>query len=446
VSLSDEMLTLIAQSPTMMLAVGSGKALEDILNKGIATADELAETIDEAVEAWPSRIDIVARMFDDYRLSVDNAARIMNSANLAASRAASILADASLSNDKAYSILTNANLAAGRTQAILYAWPTPIDGKLADILTRGASDASITANTTITGVNRYRSLSVASGVTLTVDGQPGAIIAYSVSNSGTIDKTKTGGAGGAPGATGSGPGGAGGGGLIIFAGTLTNGGAIQALGAAGTAGSTVAASGPGGGGGNGAFVRVGADAAGKGGDGAIPDTIGVGKVNGGGGGGGYLYRGGPGGDSTYTSYADYASLADDIKKAAVDWVLVNAWAKTPTTTKAFPSAYGSGGGGGVAYDGYASGGGGGGGGGEAVVLCVSLNNTGTISANGGNGGNGGAEGTNDGGGGGGGGGIVYVLYKALVNLGTLSAAGGTYGTGDYNGAAGSAGTAKAVAI
>jgi hypothetical protein len=140
-------------------------------------------------------------------------------------------------------------------------------------------------------------------------------------------------------------------------------------------------------------------------------------------------------------------LVGEICKAVVDWFIVNVLGKSPTTTKSLPNAYGSGGGGGAAYDGFTASGGGGGGGGEVLALCVSLNNTGTIRANGGNGGNGGTEGSQDCCGGGGGGGIVYVLYETLVSAGTLSADGGVHGaTADYHGTNGTAGTAKAQAV
>jgi hypothetical protein len=140
-------------------------------------------------------------------------------------------------------------------------------------------------------------------------------------------------------------------------------------------------------------------------------------------------------------------LATRIRQSVIDWVIVNVFAKSPTSTQAIPNVYGSGGGGGGVYDARCAGGGGGGGGGEVLALCLSLNNTGTIRANAGNGGDGGTEGDYDACGGGGGGGIVYALYKTLVNAGTLSAAYGTHGaTADWHGTNGTVGTAKAQAV
>jgi hypothetical protein len=424
-SLSTEILRLIAQSPTVLLTLADGKALDDILSQGIATADDLAQTILEAVKLFPDRAGNVGKMLGDSRLSDSNAVTLF--------------------------LKLKPNLTADEAQAILYAMPFSL--RLVDILTYGASDVSYTANTTLTTILRCRNLSISSGVTLTVDTQPGVIIAYSISNSGTIAQNPKGGAGGSPATTGAGVGGRGGGGLVIFTGNLTNSGIISADGAAGGNGSTVTASGDGGAGGAGALMRVGADVAGTGGKGGGGTGGGAGGVNGGGGGGAegpLLYYGGAGDGMNYTSFNDYISLMEYVKKAIIDWVLYNAWNMLPTKYNSiglWTTPYGSGGGGGAAYDGYSACGGGGGGGGEVIVLSATLNNTGTIRANGGNGGNGGTEGAYDNGGGGGGGGIVYVFYKSLTNLGTLQANGGIKGTSDSTAAYdGTAGTAKAIAI
>jgi hypothetical protein len=344
-----------------------------------------------------------------------------------------------------YSIISNANISGNRVQSILY--NIPFSSKLIDIITYGASDLSVTSNTTISGVNRYGTLTVNSGVTLTVGGQPGVLIVKSLNNSGTIAKSPTGGAGGSAGASGAGVGGQGGGGLIIFVDTLVNSGVISADGANGGNGSTIASSGYGGGGGSGLFVRIGADAVGVGGQGGGTPSYpgGAGGYNGGGG-GSYAYIGGAGDGCSYTSYNIINSLLDDICKAVIDWFISNVLGKSLTTSKSLPNIYGSGGGGGAAYDGSCAAGGGGGGGGEIIALVLTLNNTGTVRANGGNGGNGGNEGSYDAGGGGGGGGIVYVLYKSYANLGTLQANGGGGGGGDFSGSSGSAGTAKAIQI
>jgi hypothetical protein len=394
----------------------------------------LERSVDELAAIFESSpyTDVLAGILEGFNAKL--AADILNSNNLSAS--------------KAYNILASSRLTADKTQSILY--NMPLSSKLMDILTANAGDLTVSANTSISGVNRYRTLTVNSGVTLTITEQPGGLIIKTLNNGGTIAKSATGGAGGAPGASGAGAGGAGGGGLVIFADSLINGGTISADGVAGAAGTTVAASAAGGAGGSGVFFRVGADAAGLGGDGGNYSGGGVnpGGVNGAGGGGYYTTRpGGAGDGSSYTNFADYASLATRITQSVIDWVIVNVFAKSPTSTQAIPNVYGSGGGGGGAADTYCAGGGGGGGGGEVLALCVSLNNTGTIRANAGNGGNGGTEGSLDACGGGGGGGIVYALYKTLVNAGTLTAAGGVHGpTADYHGTNGTAGTANAQAV
>jgi hypothetical protein len=98
--------------------------------------------------------------------------------------------------------------------------------------------------------------------------------------------------------------------------------------------------------------------------------------------------------------------------------------------------------------GGSSGGVGGNGGGTIVLVCGSINFTGTISANGGNGVNGGS---NTGGGGGGGGGIVITATPTYAaNTGTLSVtsgSGGLIGTGTSTaGGAGGAGWTKQITI
>lgn len=79
------------------------------------------------------------------------------------------------------------------------------------------------------------------------------------------------------------------------------------------------------------------------------------------------------------------------------------------------------------------GGGGGTGGGTVWIAARTINNAGTISANGVAGGTGGiASGGNSGGGGGGGGsggGVIILIYDILTALGTVSVAGGGGGTG-----------------
>lgn len=97
--------------------------------------------------------------------------------------------------------------------------------------------------------------------------------------------------------------------------------------------------------------------------------------------------------------------------------------------------YGGGGGGGGSNGGAS--GVGGAGGGMVIILCDTLNFTGTINANGANGTAG--SGTS-GGAGGGGGGVVLIGYRTLVaNSGTINVAGGSGGVGGTTGGAGGSG-------
>jgi hypothetical protein len=373
-------------------------------------------------------------------LSIDDVAKYINNVTvITAEKAATILS--SMSSSTASSILANPNLSADKTQSILYSMA--FSSKLVDILTSGASNWTVTSNTTISGVNRYYSLTVNSGVTLSIGGQPGILIVKNLYCYGTIAKTATGGAGGSA-SSGAGPGGTGGGGLIIFTDYLINSGVISADGNAGGAGGNAPVLASGGAGGSGYYCTVLGDSFGTGGNGGGSGG-GAGGINGGGGGGHSSAPGGSGDGSSYGSY-DFISLAETIRKATIDWVIKNVYGKNPTNTVNFINAYGSGGGGGGIYSGTCGGGGGGGGGGEVIVMCTSANNLGTIRANGGNGGNGGNAGSYDAGGGGGGGGIVYVLCKYIQNTGTLVALGGSGGIGDYNGSAGSAGVTRIVSI
>ena len=386
--------------------------------------------------------DRVAEILNASNMSVDKAAEILNNTNMSVDKAAEILSSSSISADRVYDILANANLSADRTQSILYAMP--FSSRLVDIVTHGAPNETITTSTTITGVNRYNVLEVKEGAILTVDGEPGVIIAKKITVIDSIVKTATGGAGGAAGGPGGGAGGAGGGTLILFTDELLNEHVISAPGECGEDGSTTDTSAHGEDGDNGGWVRVGNDAAGTGGAGG-GDAGGAGNAGGGGGGEGAFY-GGAGGYWGYVDYFTYDDVAEDVKKAVTDWFQINILAKTPSTRKYFTSSYGAGGGGGAVDDTWNAGGGGGGAGGGVIIEVMSFLNLGTIEAPGGDGGNGGTEGTADCAGSGGGGGIVYVLYNFASSVGTLSAPGGSGGTGDNNGNPGTAGTAKAVQI
>jgi hypothetical protein len=94
------------------------------------------------------------------------------------------------------------------------------------------------------------------------------------------------------------------------------------------------------------------------------------------------------------------------------------------------------------------GGGGGGGAGIILIYAYTINNYGTIKANGGKGGNGVTSGSlQSGNGGGGGGGAVIIFYHdASSTLGTQTAAGGAAGTGGNGGTAGVSGVSMAYKI
>ena len=101
--------------------------------------------------------------------------------------------------------------------------------------------------------------------------------------------------------------------------------------------------------------------------------------------------------------------------------------------------WGAGGGGGAANDG--TGGVGGTGGGFFVILCDSLDFTGTINANGVEGGDPSGGTDNSGGGGGGGGGVLLGYRKLIANTGTINVNGGAAGAAGGVGDAGGAGAA-----
>jgi hypothetical protein len=379
-------------------------------------------------------------------MTANDWAAILDGTQIGVNFAVSVLN--SLPPDIAADIIMSPQLSADKTQAILYAMP--FSDLLVYILTRGAVSMTLNTNVTFTGVNRFNTLNL-NGYIYTAGGQPHVIIAREIyiPSASMLVKTPTGGAGGGSGTATAG--GAGGGGLIIMCSRLNNAGKISADGADGSSPGDTGSLANGNPGNSGVFALVGTDAIGSGGSGGGPLIrrgrqqkrwrgrlrVYINKCT-------YFY-GGAGGSSSVISYSTYAALAETVKRAAVDWVLVNVFKKSPTTTTQFPNVYGSGGGSGAYAASEGNGGGGGGGGGEVIILCANFNNTGIVSANGGKGGVGRYKG---GGGGGGGGGVVYVLYKNLLSLGTLTAQGGSGGIGiiGWNGQPGTAGTAKAVAV
>jgi len=334
---------------------------------------------------------------------------------------------------EAIDIFSNPNLPADVIQAILQHEIVSLH-KLIKIITYDANDLTVSSDTTLSGVNRYKGLAVSA--TLTIDDQPGVLICDYLKSNGTILKTKTGGAGGS--STCNGVGGAGAGGLIIITNFLVNSGLIDASGEAGSDGENTGSNAGGGDGGDGKIIKIFSDSEGSGGDGAI--ARGLGNFGGGGGGTSAL-AGGDGGSSTIITKSSPTELYNEIKYALIDWWMINILEKNPTSTISFPDIKGAGGGGGARYSTGASGGGGGSGG-EVIILASELfDNTGTIQANGGNGGNGDAVGDWDGSGGGGGGGLIYIFTKKVINQGTIQALGGARGpSGDYLGEDGSDGT------
>jgi hypothetical protein len=404
---------LFATSPRALLSMLSAKLFNDAISLGYTPT--LAATMDIA-------------------------ARAMNGGPAIGAMLASPL----ISNENARVVLTHPNMTALGLQKIMYGMADAgAYDKLLYIITYGASNYSVTANTTLTtGVNRYATLSISSGVTLTLGADPGVIIADTVSNSGTIASGWVCGAGGSPGASGAGAGGNGRGAVIILARSITVG-TVTANGAAGGNGSTVAASASGGAGGAGNFWLIGNDSVPKGGNGG-GSAGGAGNPNGGGG-GGHGYGGGNGGSASTTTFNDALSLLSQLFKAVCDWWIINVMGKPLFSTTSIPTLGGSGGGGGGASDTVCAGGGGGGGGGQIIIYGTSVT-AGTVQAKAGAGGNGGNEGNYDSGGGGGGGGIIYVLYKSLTGTFTYDVSGGAGGTGDRAGGAGETGIFRAIAI
>jgi len=361
-----------------------------------------------------------AAILSDVDIPVSKAVAILNDANMQVSKAAAILDNlANLAVSKAHSILADVNLPANRTQSILYSMVDQgFYDNLLNIITFNASDASYTANTTLsTGVNMYRNLNIASDVTLTLEAEPGVVIAYSITNSGTIASGWVKGAGGA-GVCGSGNGGGGRGAVIILASNVSVGTVVSNSedGAKATDSTCNAAGSPGS---AGNFWLISGDYVPYGGDGGYYG--GAGNPNGGGGGA----RGGAGGSANVLTFTDAQSLLNNLFKSVCDWWLVNVTNKTPSSTLSMPSLGGSGGGGGGAYNlggMFYSGGGGGGGGGQIIIYGTSVT-AGSVQAKGGSGGS--HFGVITSYGGGGGGGIIYVFYKSLSGTFTYDVSGGT---------------------
>lgn len=147
-----------------------------------------------------------------------------------------------------------------------------------------------------------------------------------------------------------------------------------------------------------------------------------GTQNGSAGSAGVISRGGSGGNQGSASGgAGGAAIASNINiNADIAKFIANNFTEI---------CIGGGGGGGAGYNSGGTGGAGGRGGGDVKIICKSLKNNGTISANGANG----ANGSNGARGGGGGGGCVMIVAETIVEKGNVTANGGS---GAASGAAG----------
>lgn len=269
-------------------------------------------------------------------------------------------------------------------------------------------DVVISSNVTLSRDMFYNSLTVNSGFTLNPGGFTifckGAVV---IQSTGAI--ARNGNNGGNSGGAGAGTAGA-----AISGTTVGAGGA----GGAGAAGGT----------GNGPNGTTSAAATGEGGVGGVGGNAGQGNSG--------ATTGGAGGNGGAVTLRYFRNVQSNWKYTAVG---------------AFMNTGSGGGGGGAGGGDGANSGRGGGGGGSAggcvFIICNSIDNQGTISANGGNGGNGGGGATGNvgggAGGGGGSGGKIMILTNSVTNAGTLSVNGGAAGSGSAGAGTGSAGSAGA---
>ena len=421
--------------------------------KILASARITADKVASIMNSPGISTDKCASILNDASFPVPRVASVLNSANISVSRVADILGSANIDPSKARNILADPSIHANKVQSILY---TMVDkgyyDRLIQIMASGAPDASITANTTLTaGVNRYRSLTIASNVTLTLGAGPGVLIADTITNNGTIRSGWYKASGGAQ-YDYAGPGGRGAGAIIILARSMTIG-TVDATGEGGGGSSSSAGNftGNGGNGGAGLFWAISPDTVVRGGHGGGGGAYdGRGNPNAGGAGGACSSYGGSAGSVTIISFTSATALLNELLKAVVDWWIVNILGKTPSSTKSIPSLGGSGGGGGGSYSSYGcagGGGGGGGGGGEIIVYSTGVV-AGNLRARGGNGGYGYWDGN---GGGGGSGGIIYLYYRSMTGTNTFDVSGGAgggmyYRNAGVNGSPGSAGVWRGIAV
>lgn len=401
---------------------------------GQVTADELASFIDYGVR-YRNLGGVYASILQANPFNVwvyDLVADTFNSPNISITSIKTILASPHITGDVIQGIL-HAMADKGYFERLL------------EIITSGAPDESVTEDVTLwEGVNVYRSLSIASGATLTLGQGPGIIVADVVSNSGEIRSEWVLGAGGDV-FTGAGSGGHGGGGVIILAREVEVG-TIVADGRDGRDAGTLVYSGDGSSGLDGRFFVVDPDLPTRGGRGGCTFRGPNEGFNGGGGGGtGTCNLPGYGGSAMVTVFGSARELLAEVFKSVVDWWISNVLGKPLSSPKSLPYLGGGGGGAGSACYGVGIGGGGGGGGGQIIVFGSRVTG-GVLSARGGRGGNGGNVGPYDGGGGGGGGGVIYVFYRTLAGSNTFHVEGGDGGTGDCNGEPGGAGIGREMRI
>lgn len=293
----------------------------------------------------------------------------------------------------------------------------PLD-YLFDIIGQSVTnDKTFSSNSTISGFNAYHNLTIDSGITLTLDGQPTTLLVTgTLDNNGTIVKSVTGAAGGS-GLSGGGDGGQGGGGVYIMARILDNSGVIKANGEGGYVSGSAGSQSHGNPGSNGLELTVGGTVRfGKGGDGGTAGS--AGNKNGGGGGadGTDTYDGGDGGGVNTQNFTSTEAY-EHIQAVLVDLWMQNTEGRNPSSPVNALDIKGSGGGEGNEDSSIPDADDGGGGGGGQILVCTyEFNNTNILRA----------AGAPHGGdvGGGGGGGSIIGTYKTLTSTGTIEMPGG----------------------
>ncbi len=280
-----------------------------------------------------------------------------------------------------------------------------------------------TGTTTLTSDMQYSAVNISSGAVLATNGYR-LYVSNTLTNAGTIEANGGNGQiGGNGGATTAGVGGVGG--IGVNTGTI--------------AGSLNGASGATG------IINSDEGAVGVNGNSVSP-SIGVNGVGGGNGGtstGGTIYVGGSGGTAT-AEQVNYlyknVPYSSQVVANATSTINENYMFSGASSGNSLSTTAGSGSGSaGLPGGGGTNGGGGGGGagssGGNIFISVKTLNNTGTIEANGGNGGtagasylpsNGGSQ-VNGGGGGGGSGGNILIVVKNILSYGIISVKGGNGG-------------------